>query len=454
MPSSLAAPLITLPLTLFTALLFLHNIAAAQDAIPLGDYSVRPNPAYEKSTIAVAPFDVSNASVEMEAAPRIIRKNLELSGFFRLPSDRAEVSFLNRQDHRSGKVSFERWQEFGVDQYLMGRIVEEGEQMTISVLLYDIDSRKMILRRNISGPRKAFRQHCHRISDLVIEYITGFEGVCTTKILFATEQIPGNREIAVMDWDGYNTRKITNFGSISTYPAWGANGTEMYYMSYKGNRAKILGQLLTFDATYSISGGKFWTIAAYGGTNHSPVWSQEARRLAMVLSKDGNSEIYTAKRDGTDLRRLTKTKSTEGSPTWSPDGTKIAFTSDAEGGVHLYVMNADGSNKRRITRQGSWCDAASWSPDGSRIAFTYRSGGVNDIYVASIDGSNFRRLTQNQGNNESPTWAPNGVHIAFTSDRSGSKQIYLMLDDGSNQRPLTTTGRNLIPAWGPILPFE
>ncbi len=413
-------------------------------------WDVRPTYQYQKSTIAVVRFNNTDTALETETLPRIIRNDLDLSGLFQMPPDQLKVNRQNLIDHRRNSIDWDFWRGEKIDYYCMGSARQQGNELRVNVLVYDIASRRQVLNREFSGTVDRLRDLAHQISDAIILQLKGIEGVCRTKLLFVTEQAPGVREIAIMDWDGFDARKVTNFGSIATGPVWGANGTEMYFTAYQGNRARIYGMQLLPDGAMKFHPGQMWTIASYGGTNHSPAWSNTARRVAMVLSRDGNSEIYTAGRDGKGLLRLTRTRATEGSPTWSPDGSQVAYTSNESGAVHLYLANADGSNKRRITSQGSWNDAVSWSPDGRRLAFVSRRQGVNDIYLFDLDQDSVRRLTMNQGNNESPAWAPNGTHIAFSSDRSGRYQIYLMLDDGSNQRPLTNSGRNTMPDWSPM----
>lgn len=414
---------------------------------------VKPQYRYEKSVIAVAPFPTGGTGINVDEIPRIVRNDLELSGFFSNVADQRQANSLNQRDVKERVIHFGDWAALGAEQYLMGNVTVEGDVIKCQILMYDIADQKLVINQVASDNVRNVRGLAHQISDVVVKYTqSGLEGVSNTKMLFVTEQVPGVREIAICDADGFNARKLTSFGKIATTPTWGANGTELYFTSYHGNRAKIYGMLLKLDANFQIQPGDNWVIAPYGGTNHTPSWGPAAGRLAMVLSKDGNSEIYSAKRDGTDLRRLTQTKFTEGSPAWSPDGSKVAFTSNEAGGVHLFMMNADGSGKRRVTTRGSWNDSLSWSPDGRHLAFVNRAGGVNDIYVCDASGSedSYRRLTMGQGSNDNPTWAADSVHLAFSSNRSGSWQIFVMLDDGSNQKQITTSGKNMLPDWGPL----
>lgn len=407
--------------------------------------TVRPQLTTEPTVIAVVQFGVdSNVPLQLDTMPRVIRRDLELTGFFKMPADQRAVNSLNIFDVANSTVNFPEWEKLGVEHYLMGSVSQPSPgELAVRVLLYDIPTRAAVINRVIKGSADDPRALAHRISDEVVRFTKFTEGFAQTQLLFVTEQVPGVREVGIVDSDGFNQRALTSFQNLVTTPVWGANGTEIYYTSYHGRQAHIYGQLLRTNQN--------WKIAGYGGTNHSPDWNQQNGRLLMALSKDGNSEIYTADRDGQNLRRLSQTQFTEGSPTWSPDGSRFLFVSNEAGGAHIFVANADGSGRRRVTTRGSWNDAPSWSPDGTKIAFVSRIQGVNDIFVIDANGDNntIKRLTMGQGNNESPTWAPNSRHLAFSSDRSGSWQIYLMLDDGSNQSQITTSGRNTQPDWGP-----
>ncbi len=70
-------------------------------------------------------------------------------------------------------------------------------------------------------------------------------------------------------------------------------------------------------------------------------------RMAVVLTRDGNSDIYVGSSDGSSLRRVTTDPGADISPAWSPDGSKIAFVSDRAGGPQVYVMDAGGGGQFR-----------------------------------------------------------------------------------------------------------
>ena len=127
-----------------------------------------------------------------------------------------------------------------------------------------------------------------------------------------------------------------------------------------------------------------WAVGTSGGRP----WRVVAAR-SFQLSPDGKWVLYV--RDGQIYRApvnpglvasqdldasppLFRAYGTNGSPTWSPDGRKIAFVSDR--GDHSYIGVYDLDNPR-VTYMAPGVDrdaSPAWSPDGKRIAFQRRPG--------------------------------------------------------------------------------
>ena len=62
-------------------------------------------------------------------------------------------------------------------------------------------------------------------------------------------------------------------------------------------------------------------------------------------------DIYTAKPDGSDLKRLTDAHSYNAEATITRDGKKIVFTSTRHGDIDIYTMNADGTHVKQLTHE-------------------------------------------------------------------------------------------------------
>ena len=79
-------------------------------------------------------------------------------------------------------------------------------------------------------------------------------------------------------------------------------------------------------------------------------------------------------------------------------------------------MNADGSDQRRVTRTRAFETNPVWAPDGLRIAFTGdrdrgnlrrgRLGRGFELYTMAPDGSDVVRLTNNRRPDLFPNWQP------------------------------------------------
>ena len=186
-----------------------------------------------------------------------------------------------------------------------------------------------------------------------------------------------------------------------------------------------------------------------GNLNISPAYSPDQKRLAFARSLGGgNSEIFLADRDGSNLHRLTHSSGIDTNPAWSPTGREIAFTSSRSGTPQIYIMDAEGSNLRRVTFDGNYNDGAEWSPAGNRLLYSARKGG-NNFRIATSDVVTLETavLTSSQGSHETPSFSPDGMKIAYAMKLGGRTQIMVMDADGSDTLQLTHEGNNYAPAW-------
>src|SRR5580765_535401 len=176
-------------------------------------------------------------------------------------------------------------------------------------------------------------------------------------------------------------------------------------------------------------------------------------RIAFGINVNGNTDVYTARPDGQDLRRLTTDPGFDACAAYAADGRRIAYCSGQGGGaVQVWTMNQDGTDKQQVTHMSVTAIFPDFSPDGSKIVFCAGpSTFARDIYVVNSDGSDLTRLTSGAGNNVYPAFSPNGRKIVFTSNRTGTSQVWLMNADGSNQRQLTfdLQPKDQVPDWSP-----
>ena len=204
--------------------------------------------------------------------------------------------------------------------------------------------------------------------------------------------------IWIMNADGRGAHRVVKGGE----PTWSADGRKIAFArGFLGFPETSVIFATTTDGTglRRVTGGGDYE------DDDSPAWSPDGRTIAFLrytkLRGELQDDVYAVAPNGKGLRRLTRTKDSEGPPAWSPDGTKIAYVGGSSFGLNfdnlgLYVMNADGSGKRQLTR-GFHVSTPTWSPDGRSIAF-HR---LADIYVMNADGSSIRRLMRR---GSSPAW--------------------------------------------------
>ncbi|MGD0585106.1 MAG: Tol-Pal system beta propeller repeat protein TolB [Oryzomonas sp.] len=338
-----------------------------------------------------------------------------------------------------GVTDFAPWRAAGYDLLVRGEYSVTGDELTVEFRLYDALNNKMMTAKRYLGRNKDLRRFAHSFCDEILLQMTGERGPFTTHIAFISTQY-GNKEVAIMDWDGHNLLPLTRNGSINLNPDFSPDGREIIFTSYKRGNPDLFKRALSSTAEIPLSTRK--------GLNITGAWSPDGTKIALSLSKDGNAEIYTIARDGGNPQRLTFSPSIEVSPVWSPDGSQIAFVSDRLGKPQIFVMDANGGNVRRLTTAGANNFTPRWSPKGDRIAYARMQGGGFQIYVINADGSGDTQLTTT-GRNENPAWSPDGRFIAFSSKRGGPAAIYVMRADGSGQVRVSQGKWNATqPAWG------
>ena len=224
-----------------------------------------------------------------------------------------------------------------------------------------------------------------------------------------------------VNWVAGPIHRLTNDDGVGilTVPDWSPNGR---YIAFKGDSG-------IYFAAADGSEVSLWS--GFSNDDGAPDWSPNGRYIAFNSERGGNRDIYLRDLDTDTRHRLTNNSGSDGSPDWSPDGTQIAFSSDRNGDWDIYVMDMDGEDEflRRLTNNSGNEGNPAWSPDGRKIAFGSDRDGDWDIFVINADGSNLRQLTHSSAVDAVPNWSPDGRKIAFVSDRDGDRsslEIYVM----------------------------
>ena len=149
------------------------------------------------------------------------------------------------------------------------------------------------------------------------------------------------------------------------------------------------------------------------------------RKVIFTSMREGDIDLYEMDYDGNNIKRITKEFGYDGGAFYSPDGNSIIWrawypSNDEEKEkwstnlsnryidavpLDIYMAKRDGSNKKRLTNNGATNWSPSWHPDGKHIVFSsnmddwredYNAFGSNfELYMIHVDTLKLQRLTNN-----------------------------------------------------------
>ena len=292
--------------------------------------------------------------------------------------------------------------------------IEAKQDLQVKVALKRASSGERLLGRSLKGALRAERRMAHQLADLVVEVVTGKPGMASAKIAVVGNR-SGYKELYYCDIDGAHLKQVTQDKSIVVAPAWTAGGRSILYTSYKRGNPNIY------------QTGRANALFDFGGLNTGAALSPDGRYLAVVLSREGNPELYIQEVSSGKLQRLTRTRSAnEASPTWSPDGSKLAYVSDRSGNPQVYILDIKRGSSERISRIGSENVAPDWGPNGW-LVYSSRQGGRYRVVIVDPQAPHTARtLPLDQADYEDPSWAPDGRHIIASRTIAYRSAIYLL----------------------------
>lgn len=231
-------------------------------------------------------------------------------------------------------------------------------------------------------------------------------------------------------------------------------------------------------------------LAGGAGSQGSPRWSPDGKRIAYVASDEGGAQLWVQWLDSGVATRVTGLPDAPGAVAWSPDGRSLAYTmrvpgeglklgkapakpegakwaepleiidrvtyrNDGGGYVkpgfdHVFVVPADGGSPRQLTF-GNFDDTGplSWTPDGRTILFSAQRKANwekefqdSEVYELDVASGALKALTTRYGPDAAPRVSPDGRMVAYLGfdDKHVSYEnleAYVMNRDGSGVRSLS-----------------
>jgi Tol biopolymer transport system component len=174
-------------------------------------------------------------------------------------------------------------------------------------------------------------------------------------------------------------------------------------------------------------------------------------------------DIYLAKADGSEKKRITDTPGYDAEATWCHKGGRIIFTSVRDGDLDVYSMDENGGDVKRLTSTPGYDGGAFYNADCTEIV--WRASRFSDpaqladyqalladgfvrpskmeLYVAKADGTGAKQITSNGAANFAPYFTPDGKRIIYASNvldpRGREFDIFILNKDGSGDPERITT---------------
>ena len=112
----------------------------------------------------------------------------------------------------------------------------------------------------------------------------------------------------------------------------------------------------------------------------------DGTRVAFLYADD----LWVARLDGTDVRRLTTDEGVESNAAFSPDGKLLAFSGFYDGNVDVFVMPTEGGIPKRLTWHPGPDLVQGFTPDGTRVLFASGraafTGAHRQLYTVPVQG--------------------------------------------------------------------
>ncbi len=210
---------------------------------------------------------------------------------------------------------------------------------------------------------------------------------------------------------------IYDLGSFYDYGVIVNAGSTIYNITVSPDRQYIAYTSLPTNALYSIQGvdGSTAYSVNYSQSDYSPIsWSPDSKYIVIETDNSGaeNLEIRISNLDGSSIRQITNAGGLYNvrEPKWSPKGDRILYTSSETSNTNIYSVKTDGSDLKVHTTTAISATEPAWSPNADRIAYIDNSV----VYVVDTDSANPKAVFSDY-NATAVSWSAYGEWLLVTA---------------------------------------
>ena len=210
----------------------------------------------------------------------------------------------------------------------------------------------------------------------------------------------GQRDLATVSVEDGEARVLLDDAPLDWAPTWSPDGTSLFFASDRGG-SMGLWRLAIDEATGESHGAPELVVGGLETSVALPSLSADGSVLAFrsetvtvnpfVIPFDPETEVAGRPREL--IRRAGKLIPTG----VSPDGEWLALFNLGETQEDLFLARTDGSELRRLTDDPARDRGPQFSPDGSLVTFMSNRGGTYAVYSIRTDGSALTLLAEGGG---------------------------------------------------------
>jgi Tol biopolymer transport system component len=268
-------------------------------------------------------------------------------------------------------------------------------------------------------------------------------------------------EIYTMRPDGTDVLRLTQLDPSLERPQWSPDGTKIVFQMDKPDTDCGFIEVMDYDGSnlVDITPDRYVPRGCTGGPSFTP----NGHRIVFAAEACARciEDIRSVRLDGTGLRQVVRARRLfKFYPKVSPEGGTVAFLVEgAQGGNALYTARMNGTHLRRIVPYSVDVGGLSWAPHGGRIVFSDHANTPTEpgnLDTVRPDGSGFRQVTDFKGVNLragcSCSFSPDGKWIVYRrfNEKAGRYAVWKMHPDGTHQtRVLRTKHPATGNDWGP-----